>query len=78
MDWKLPREGGCRCDRVRLAITAPPILTAACHCTGCQRMTGSAFSLSAAIPSEGFRSRRASPSSAACTVRPITIFAHAA
>jgi hypothetical protein len=26
----------------------------ACHCTGCQRMTASAYSLSAAIPSDGF------------------------
>ncbi len=53
-DWKLPREGGCRCGRVRLRISAPPLLTMACHCTGCQRMSSSAFSLSAAIPTEGF------------------------
>jgi hypothetical protein len=26
----------------------------ACHCTGCQRMSASAFSLSAAIPTDGF------------------------
>ena len=26
----------------------------ACHCTGCQRMTASAFSLSALYPSSGF------------------------
>jgi hypothetical protein len=50
----LPAAGGCRCGRVRLAISAAPLLTMACHCTGCQRMTASAFSLSAAIPSEGF------------------------
>jgi hypothetical protein len=50
----LPVEGGCRCDQVRLRIVTPPLLTMACHCTGCQRMTASAFSLSAAIPSEGF------------------------
>ena len=53
-EWKLPWDGGCRCGRVRLRISAPPLLTAACHCTGCQRMSASAFSLSAAIPSEGF------------------------
>ncbi|MDO8379345.1 GFA family protein [Phenylobacterium sp.] len=50
----LPWEGGCRCGQVRFRVSAPPILTMACHCTGCQRMTSSAFSLSAAIPSEGF------------------------
>ena len=51
---KLPSEGGCRCGRVRLRISAAPLLTSACHCTGCQRMTSSAFSLSAAIPTPGF------------------------
>ncbi|TIW64275.1 MAG: GFA family protein, partial [Mesorhizobium sp.] len=50
----LPAEGGCRCGRIRLRITAPPLLTMACHCTGCQRMSASAYSLSAAIPSEAF------------------------
>ncbi|MGK9052012.1 GFA family protein [Neorhizobium sp. CSC1952] len=50
----LPMEGGCRCGQVRFRISAAPILTMACHCTGCQRMTASAFSLSAAIPAAGF------------------------
>ena len=50
----LPWEGGCRCGQVRLKITAPPILTMACHCTGCQKMSASAYSLSAAIPADGF------------------------
>src|SRR5262249_10838388 len=46
--------GGCRCAQVRFKISAPPLLTMACHCKGCQRMTASAFSLSVAIPSDGF------------------------
>jgi hypothetical protein len=50
----LPAEGGCRCGRVRFRLTAAPLVTMACHCRGCQRMTGSAYSLSAAIPAEGF------------------------
>ena len=50
----LPAEGGCRCGQVRLRIGAPPLLTMACHCTGCQRMSASAYSLSAAIPAAGF------------------------
>lgn len=53
-DWKLPREGGCRCGQVRVRVSAPPLVTMACHCTGCQKMSSSAFSLSAAIPAEGF------------------------
>jgi hypothetical protein len=33
----------------------------ACHCTGCQRMTGSAFSLSAAYPSNTFSVMKGEP-----------------
>lgn len=54
-ELSLPAAGGCRCGRVRFEITAAPLLTMACHCKGCQRMTGSAYSLSAAIPIDGFR-----------------------
>ena len=50
----LPWEGGCRCGQVRLKVSARPLLAMACHCTGCQRMSSSAYSLSIAIPSEGF------------------------
>lgn len=53
-DRTLPLEGGCRCGRVRLKISARPLLTMACHCTGCQKMSSSAYSLSVAIPAEGF------------------------
>ena len=60
-DPRVSHDGGCRCGKVRFRITAPPLLTMACHCTGCQRMTGSAFSLSAAIPSEGFSVTQGEP-----------------
>ncbi|MCL6708428.1 GFA family protein [Pseudomonas sp. R2.Fl] len=40
-------EGSCRCGQVRLKLKGRPALTMACHCTGCQKMTASAFSLSA-------------------------------
>lgn len=53
-DWKLPWDGGCRCGAVRLRVTKPPLLAAACHCAGCQSMSASAFSLSLAIPADGF------------------------
>ena len=52
--------GSCRCEQVQFEVTAPPLMTMACHCRGCQKMTGSAFSLSAAIPTEGFRVTRGS------------------
>lgn len=50
----LPAEGGCRCGALRIRVTKPPMMTAACHCTGCQRMSGSAFSTTAMIPVDGF------------------------
>lgn len=54
----LPAEGGCRCGSVRFRITRSPLMTMACHCRGCQRMTASAFSLSVAVPDDGFEVTR--------------------
>lgn len=51
---KLPMTGKCRCGEVKIEITMEPLMTAACHCTGCQRMSGSAYSLTAMIPVDGF------------------------
>jgi hypothetical protein len=53
-EWKLPWQGGCRCGAVRVRVAEPPLLASACHCTGCQTMSASAFSLTLTIPSEGF------------------------
>lgn len=57
----LPLQGGCRCDEVRIKVDVPPMIAAACHCTGCQRMTASAYSLSAAFPSTAFSITRGEP-----------------
>lgn len=51
---KLPSEGGCRCDRVRIRVTKAPLITTACHCYGCQRMSSSAFSLTAIVLADAF------------------------
>lgn len=50
--WNLPLTGTCRCAQVRFSVGAPALMTMACHCTGCQRMTGSAYSLGAMVPAE--------------------------
>ncbi len=47
--------GKCRCGQVQFEVNSEPLLTMACHCTGCQRMTASAFSLSALYPSNAFK-----------------------
>jgi hypothetical protein len=54
IDPTLPMTGGCRCDRLRFTITRPALFTAVCHCTGCQKMSGSAFSTTVCVPSDGF------------------------
>ena len=36
-------QGGCLCGKVRFQATRPPLRTFACHCTFCQRLTGSSF-----------------------------------
>lgn len=51
---RLPADGGCRCGQVRFSIRLPEIATAVCHCTGCQHMSGSAFSTTIMVPANGF------------------------
>jgi hypothetical protein len=60
-EWKLPWEGGCRCGAVRFRVTTPPLLSSACHCTGCQRMTASAFTLSLSLHRDGFAITKGEP-----------------
>ncbi|MCM2474911.1 GFA family protein [Rhizobium sp. CG5] len=43
-------NGACRCGQVQLKVRGKPLITMACHCSGCQKMTSSAFSLSALYP----------------------------
>jgi hypothetical protein len=45
-----PLTGGCQCGKIRYEITEAPQLIYTCHCTDCQRITGSAFSLGIALP----------------------------
>ena len=42
--------GGCGCGAVRWKLSEPPLGAGYCHCTRCQRRTGSASSLSALVP----------------------------
>lgn len=43
-------QGGCQCGKVRYEIRAKPLTLYACHCTECQRQTGSAFGMSMSVP----------------------------
>ncbi len=41
--------GECSCGHVRYRITASPLIVHCCHCSWCQRETGSAFAVNALI-----------------------------
>jgi hypothetical protein len=55
---KLPIEGGCRCDAVRIRLNQVPLMETACHCNGCQRMSASAFCLSVICLTSSFEVTR--------------------
>ena len=45
----LPLTGRCQCGALRYSVSDAPLMIYACHCTNCQKQTGSAFVLSATI-----------------------------
>jgi hypothetical protein len=57
----LPLTGGCPCGAARFEVTAMPLLVYACHCTECQRWSGSAFSMSMPVTATSFCLTRGEP-----------------
>jgi hypothetical protein len=49
-----PLQGGCLCGAVRFEITAEFLSAGYCHCTHCQRRTGTASSANGRVPQAGF------------------------
>ncbi|TDQ80878.1 hypothetical protein A8950_2747 [Dongia mobilis] len=45
-------EGGCVCGAVRFLVLGDPERVTMCHCTWCQRRTGSAFGTEAVYPKD--------------------------
>ena len=45
-------DGKCTCGAIRYRLEKPPLFVHCCHCTWCQRETGSAFALNAIIETE--------------------------
>jgi hypothetical protein len=52
---KLPQRGGCQCGKIRYTITETPQLVHTCHCTDCQRLTSSAFSMGIVVAESAVR-----------------------
>ena len=47
--------GGCQCGAVRYEVTGEPKMLVACHCTDCQRQSGSAFGETMVVDEANFR-----------------------
>ena len=51
----LPLTGGCGCGAVRFELDAPPQVAVYCHCTRCQRRSGTNAGASARVDPATFR-----------------------
>lgn len=82
-------EGGCTCGAVRYRLSPPPLFVHCCHCTWCQRETGSAFAVNALIETDrievlsGERERSDIPSASGngqvlirCAVCKVVVWSH--
>ena len=45
-------EGTCTCGHIRYRLTSEPLFVHCCHCTWCQRESGTAFALNAIIETD--------------------------
>ena len=52
---KLPANGSCQCGNVNYEVTDEPLVTVACHCKDCQKLSTSAFSISMILNRSGFK-----------------------
>jgi hypothetical protein len=51
----LPLVGGCMCGALRYEVRAAPVMIYNCHCTNCQKISGSAFNVSVIVAEASFR-----------------------
>lgn len=54
-------EGGCLCGKIRFVTSQAPLRTIVCHCTFCQRMTGSSFYAESMFPTDAVEFKSGKP-----------------
>ena len=54
-DIQYPISGSCQCGNVRYELLSPPQKVLACHCKECQKLSTSAFSLTAFVSADSVR-----------------------
>ena len=50
-------DGGCHCGLISYEAQIEPETVGVCHCTDCQALSGSAFTVFVPVPKEAFRLR---------------------
>ena len=61
------RTGGCACGAIRYVFEGEPLFVHACHCTDCQRLSGTAFGITMLVEARDFRVVSGEPGEAALT-----------
>lgn len=56
-----PLTGGCLCDAIRYTVSTPVTGLRACHCTHCQKASGTGASVNAVVPSSSFALTQGTP-----------------
>jgi hypothetical protein len=56
-----PLTGGCLCGAIRYTVSAPVSGLRVCHCTHCQKTSGTGSSVNAVIASSDFRLTQGAP-----------------
>lgn len=49
------KNGSCLCGEITFKITAEPLFVHACHCTNCQKLTGTSYWLSMLVLAKDFQ-----------------------
>jgi len=57
----LPLTGSCQCGAIRYRIARAPLMIYNCHCTNCQKISGSAFSTPMAVMEDSFQITQGDP-----------------
>lgn len=56
-----PQRGACLCGDVEYSLGEDPVTLYACHCTDCQRQTGTSFALSMTVRRQALEVTRGRP-----------------
>lgn len=52
-----PIKGACQCGQLTYELLEEPIMVIACHCTECQKLSTSPFSITAVIAAKAIKFR---------------------